>query len=199
MLKLVKKGNFMKKLFINLLLILGVHFSLNASSERELIYQDECDKAEPNQTIINPVPFDRSNKPFTFDGSREDLTEYWVIDGNRVTNVEQANNRASGPTFCFFNTRFLRGGKKYKKPNGLNRILSRNSVCVVIGHTKYNLNPKDPEYEARRAEAMSYQKRVAEYDQLTEDERLKERQKNLGNKHDRSKTSTPLDPNSSKQ
>lgn len=107
----------MNKLFINLLLVLGINFSLLGSdkdtSERQRIYEAENRKAEGSVSPINPVVFDRSTKQFAFEGSREDLPVYWVVGGQRVSDKELENCSQvdrSGPTFCYVNLR-----KKAKK------------------------------------------------------------------------------------
>ena len=197
----------MNKLFINLLLILGINFSLFGSdgdtSERQLIYEEENSKAENANSLNNPVPFDRSSKRFEFDGSRENLDVCWIVNGQRVSQKDLENSskvQRPGPTVCFVNVDFLRGGRKYLSPEpaGSQSDENRESIFFIV-HTKYNLDPSSPEYEARCAEAEAYARSVEAYNLLSKEERLKQMQEHLKREHDRSKTSTYVDPNSSKQ
>jgi hypothetical protein len=201
-----KKGNFMNKLFINLLLILGINFSLLGSdqdiSERQLIYEEENRKAEGDHSPIHPVVFDRSIKRFEFDGSREDLPVYWVVGGQRVSEKELENNPLSkrGPTYCFVNTAFLPGGCKESRQE-VDLAGSQEPNVMMVVHTKYNLDPTDSEHEEISKEATEYAQRVDAYNKLTKEERKKQIRMHLKrrNKDDRPKTPTHMDPNSSKQ
>lgn len=189
----------MNKLFINLLFILGINFSVYGS-ERESIYEDEFQKAEGGNASINPLPFDRSSKPFEFVGSKEDLAIFWVVNGKRVSESEIKNNpdyaqlppeNPSAPTFCIIN---LRKKEKRKQLEQAANRLSR-----MIGHTKYNFNSNNSKINEITEEASAYDQRVRAYDALSEEERKKQIQEHLKREHDRSKTSTNMDPNSSGQ
>lgn len=191
----------MNKLFINLLLILGINFSLLGSdqntSERQLIYEEENRKAEGDDSSINPLAFDRSSKPFEFDGSREDLNVVWVVGGQRIPEKELENypELKSGPTFCFVNL------KKIAKKEQPGQHVHENGFSIIIAHTKYNLDPTDSEHEEISKEATEYAQRVDAYNKLTKEERKKQIRMHLKrrNKDDRPKTPTHMDPNSSKQ
>lgn len=191
----------MNKLFINLLLILGINFSLLGSdqdtSEPQLIYEEENRKAEGDHSPIHPVVFDRSIKPFEFDGSREDLNVFWVVGGQRIPEKELENNPLSkrGPTYCFVNL------KKIVKKEQPQQQVDENELSIIIAHTKYNLDPTDSEHEEISKEATEYAQRVDAYNKLTKEERKKQIRMHLKrrNKDDRPKTPTHMDPNSSKQ
>ncbi|MBP6892073.1 hypothetical protein KBB68_00685 [Candidatus Babeliales bacterium] len=191
----------MNKLFINLLLILGIHFSSFASnkdtSERQCIYEAECEKAEKSDSLINRVTFDRSTNQFKFDGSRENLDAVWFVDGQRVPDQKLEDCRqvlGSGPTFCYVNLR-----RKTQKQQS--EQVDKNGSSIIIAHTKYNLDQNDSEHEEISKEAMSYEQRINAYNKLTKEERVKQIRASLKrrNKYDQSKIPTHMDPNSAKQ
>lgn len=196
--ELIKKGNFMNKLFINLLLVLGINFSV-FGSERESIYEEENAKAEDAALAINPLPFDRSNRRFAFVGSKEDLNVFWVVNGKPISEYEINTNPdyaqlsshcSSATTYCFVNL-----GKKTQNQQSEQ---VENGSSVIIVHTKYNLDPNDSEAEEILDEASAYAQRVDKYTRLSKKERKKQMQKHLMSKHDRSEIPAYVDPNSSK-
>ena len=170
----VKKGNFMNKLFINLLLILGINFSLlgsnNDTSERQRIYEQENEIFEGKKSVKSRI-------------------EKWKKQIEETANAFFAGSFVvqNNKGVLFFDTREF---KIYdlNQAYDLNQVVDENtSVVIFILHTKYNLNRDHPDYQNRLNEAIAYAQRVDEYDRLTKEERLEQMRKDLKrNKHDRS-------------